>query len=89
MKSEQELKSRQVPTRMTQDQYKEIKQKADDRNQSVSAYVVEAAVHGDEHLTPLQRMQIHNLFLEAADALEATNPELASKLRKGGDEVWQ
>ena len=55
----------------------------------MSAYVVEAAVHGNEHLTPLQRMQMHNLFLEAADALEATNPELASKLRKGGDEVWQ
>lgn len=89
MKSEQELKSRQVPTRMTQDQYKEIKQKADDRNQSVSAYVVEAAVHEDNRITPPMIMQLQSDFNEAAAALESVNPQLAERLRRKGDSLWQ
>ena len=89
MKSEQELKSRQVPTRMTQDQYKEIKQKATNRNQSVSAYVVEAAVHEDNRITPPMIMQLQSDFNEAAAALEPVNPQLAERLRRKGDSLWQ
>lgn len=52
MKSEEEKKSRHVRIRMTQNQYKQVKEKADEQNMTVSAYVVEAAVHGDNHITP-------------------------------------
>ena len=72
MKSEEEKKTRHVRTRMTQNQYKQVKEKADQRNQTVSAYVVEAAVHGDNHITPPMIMQLQNDFNEAADLAAIT-----------------
>ena len=89
MKAEEEKKSRQVPTRMTQEQYKGIKEKAAERNQSVSAYVVEAAVHEDNRITPPMIMQLQSDFNEAAAALESVNPQLAERLRRKGDSLWQ
>lgn len=89
MKSEEEKKSKSVPTKMTQDQYKVIKQKAGNRSMSVSAFMVEAAVHGDKHITPLHVMRLQNRFNEAADACEAVNPQLAAELRREGDALWQ
>ena len=89
MKSEEEKKTRHVRTRMTQNQYKQVKEKADQRNQTVSAYVVEAAVHGDNHITPPMIMLLQNDFNEAADALEPVNPKLAKKIRRKGDSLWQ
>ena len=61
MKSENEKKTRRVPTRMTQAQYKIIRQKALDRNMSVSAFVVEAAAHSDNKITIPQLIRIQNL----------------------------
>jgi len=49
MKSEEEKKTRQLRTRMTQNQYKQVKEKADEQNMTVSAYVVEAAVHSSHY----------------------------------------
>lgn len=89
MKSEEEKKSRHVRIRMAQNQYKLVKEKADKRNQTVSAYVVEAAVHGDNHITPPMIMQLQSDFYEAAAALESANPKLAKKMRRKGDSLWQ
>ena len=89
MKSEEDKKSRPVRIRMTQDQYKHVKEKADEQNLTFSAYVVKAAVHGDNHITPSMIMQLQTDFNEAADALEPVNPELASKMRRKGDSLWQ
>lgn len=89
MKSENEKKTRRVPTRMTQAQYKIIRQKALDRNMSVSAFVVEAAVHDDKRITPLQIMHLQNLINKAADACESENPTLALELRREGDAQWK
>lgn len=89
MKSEEEKKTRHLRTRMTQNQYKQVKEKADEQNMTVSAYVVEAAVHGDNHITPSMIMQLQTDFNEAANALEPVNPELAMKIRRKGDELWQ
>ena len=51
MKSEEEKKTRRVPTRMTQAEYTQIRKKAEKRGMSVSAFVVEAAVHSDNRIT--------------------------------------
>ena len=89
MKSEEEKKTRHLRTRMTQNQYKQVKEKADEQNMTVSAYVVEAAVHGDNHITPSMIMQLQTDFNEAADVLEPVNPKLAKKIRRKGDALWQ
>ena len=74
---------------MTQAEYKQIKQKAEKRGMSVSAYVVDAAVHDDKRITPLQIMQLQNLINKAANACESNNPELARELRREGDAQWK
>ena len=89
MKSEEEKKTRRVPTRMTQAEYTQIQKKADKRGMSVSAFVVESAVHDDKRITPLQIMQLQNLINKAADACESNNPELARELRREGDAQWK
>ena len=89
MKSEEEKKTRRVPTRMTQAEYKQIRQKAEKRGMSVSAFVVEAAVHSDNRITPLQIMHLQNLINKASDACESNNPELARELRREGDATWK
>ncbi len=89
MKSEEDKKSRPVRIRMTQDQYKHVKEKADEQNLTFSAYVVEAAVQGNNYVIAEKIMQLLNDFSEAADALESVNPELASKMRRKGYSVWQ
>lgn len=89
MKSEEEKKSRPVRIRMTQSQYKQVKEKADEQNLKFSAYVVEAAVQGNNYVIAEKIMQLLNDFSEAADALEPVNPELASKMRRKGDSLWQ
>lgn len=89
MKSEEDKKSRPVRIRMTQDQYKHVKEKADEQNLTFSAYVVEAAVRGEDHVTAEKIMQLQRDFNEAADALEPVNPELAAKMRRKGDSLWQ
>ena len=50
MKSEEDKKSRPVRIRMTQDQYKHVKEKADEQNLTFSAYVVEAVVKGNNYV---------------------------------------
>ena len=88
MKSPDEKKTRRVPTRMTQEQYENIKQKAKDRNMSVSAYVVDAAVHSDKFLTLPQLLHIQNLANMVAGACELTNPELAARIREEVSALW-
>ena len=99
MKSEEDKKSRPVRIRMTQDQYKHVKEKADEQNLTFSAYVVEAVVRtkcstgyilkGNNYVIAEKIIQLHNDFCEATDALEPVNPELASKMRRKGDSLWQ
>ena len=89
MKSEEDKKSRPVRIRMTQDQYKHVKEKADEQNLTFSAYVVEAVVKGNNYVIAEKIMQLLNDFSEAADALEPVNPELASKMRRKGYSLWQ
>lgn len=89
MKSEEDKKSRPVRIRMTQDQYKHVKEKADEQNLTFSAYVVEAVVKGNNYVIAEKIIQLHNDFCEAADALEPVHPELASKMRRKGDSLWQ
>ena len=89
MKSEEDKKSRPVRIRMTQDQYKHVKEKVDEQNLTFSAYVVEAVVKGNNYVIAEKIIQLHNDFCEATDALEPVNPELASKMRRKGDSLWQ
>ncbi len=89
MKDPKEKKTRMVPTRMTQAQYEEVRNKAKERNMSVSSFVVDAATHNDQKINPHQLLQIQNLINLAADACEQTNPILARELREGGDDLWQ
>ena len=89
MKSESEKKLRRVSTRMTEDQYRQISQKAKSSCTSVSAFMVNAAAHGNNKFTPLTAMELQVYFIEAADACEAIDPELAEQLRREGDAVWE
>ena len=89
MKSPDEKKTRLVSTRMTQTQYEDVRDKAKKRNMRISSFIVDSAVHSDKQLNPHQVMQIHNLMFQAADACEATQPELAKQIRKEADALWQ
>ena len=89
MKSEAEKKLRRVSTRMTEEQYRQIKQKASDSFMSVSGFMVNAATHGRNQLTPMTAMELQIYFNEAADALEMIDPELSEQLRSEGDAVWK
>ena len=88
MKSPEEKKTRSVPTRMTQGQYKAIKQMADERNMSVSSFMVTAAEHSEQQLTPHQLLQLQELVNMAAEACRNENPELAAKIEEEGDALW-
>lgn len=88
MKSPEDRKDRLVPTRMTKQQYKQVKEKANERNMSVSAYVVEAAVHGNTQINPHIIAQIRDRMYHAADVCDSANPELAGEIRKEADELW-
>ena len=88
MKSPEEKKTRSVPTRMTQGQYKAIKQMADERNMSVSSFMVTAAKHSEQQLTPHQLLQLQELVNMAAEACRNENPELAAKIEAEGDALW-
>ena len=89
MKSEEEKKSRHVRIRMTQNQYKQVKEKADEKNLKFSAYVVEAVVCEDNRITPPVINDLRQDFKDAADALESVDPKLAERLRRRGDSLWQ
>ena len=88
MKHPDEKKTRRVPTRMTQGQYETIREKAKSRNMSVSAYVVDAAVHSDKSMSLPQLLRIQNLVNMAADACEKTHPGLASEIREEMFALW-
>ncbi len=89
MKSSDEKKTRQVPTRMTQAQYETIRDKAKERNMRISSFMVDLAVHSDNRFNPHQVMKLQNLANMAAEACEETNPELADRIRKEADALWQ
>ena len=88
MKSQEEKKTRRVPTRMTQGQYETIKAKAKARNMSVSAFIVDSAAHVDNNLSMPQLLQIQNLANLAADACEITNPGIATEIREEVSKLW-
>ena len=89
MKSPEERKTRPVPTRMTQAQYEKIKQQADERNMSVSAFMVFSAVHNDAALTPQQTAQLHDLASRISQACDKIDPKLAAELREEADGLWR
>ena len=89
MKSPDEKKIRQVPTRMTQAQFETIRDRAKERNMKISSFMVDAAVHSDHQFNPLQIMKIQNLVNLLADACEEKNPELVAQIRKEADALWQ
>ena len=88
MKSPEEKKSRRVPTRMTQREYDAVEKQAKERHMSVSAFVVDSAVHHDNPINPLQIMRIQNLANLAADACEASDPQTAYRIRKEAAALW-
>ena len=89
MKSEEEKKTRRVPTRMTQGEYQVIREKAKSRKMSVSAYVVDSAVHSDNHLDLPTLIRIQNLANMAADACEKLNLGIAAEIREEVSALWQ
>ena len=89
MKQPEDKKTRLVSTRMTKAQYESVKNKSRERNMSVSSSVVNAAVHSNNHVNPHQIMKLQNLANMAADACETTQPELAERIRKEADALWQ
>jgi uncharacterized protein (DUF1778 family) len=89
MKSPEERKTRPVPTRMTQAQYEKIKQQADERNMSVSAFMVFSSEHADATLTPQKIAQLHDFATRISEACTKIDPQLARELREGADGLWQ
>ena len=88
MKSPEEKKNRQVPTRMTMLQYEIIRRKAKQRDMAISSFMVDAAVHGDKQINPYQLMQIQNWANMAADACQASDPQMAQQIRKEANNLW-
>ena len=89
MKSPEERKTRPVPTRMTHAQYEKIKQQADERNMSVSSFMVTSSEHADASLTPQQVAQLHDLAFRISKACDKIDPELAAELREEADGLWR
>ena len=88
MKSQEEKKTRRVPTRMTQGQYDRIRKKAEERNMSVSAFIVETASHSEQAALIPSLLRIQNLVNLAAGACEDTSPGIAAEIRKEAAELW-
>lgn len=88
MKSLEEQKTRRVSTRMTQAQYDEIEKKAEERNMSVSAFMVDASAHNDNQITLPQLLKIQNLANQAAESLMDSDPQTAAEIQKEVAELW-
>ncbi len=88
MKAEEDKKDRRVSTRMTQNQYDDIQKRASEREMSISAYIVDAAAHVDNHFTLFHLLKLQNLVNLAARECEKTNRELASEIRERMKQLW-
>lgn len=88
MKSKEEQKTRRVSTRMTQEQFVCIAEKAEKRNMSVSAFMVDSAAHNDNQMTLSQLIRIQNLANLVSAKCEKSNPETAVEIQKEVEALW-
>lgn len=88
MRKASEQKTRSTSIRMTNDQYAIIEQNAKAKGMSVSAYLVDAAVHPAETLTPSIMASVQTLVNEACDTCRFYHPKDADRLAKEANELW-
>ncbi len=88
MRKASEQKTRSTSIRMTNDQYAIIEQRAKEQGVSVSAYLVNAAVHPAASLTPGIMAKVQTLVNDACDACRCSNPKEAERLAKEANELW-
>ena len=88
MKSPEEKKTSRVSLKMTPRQYDLFQRKAEERNMSVSAYVVDAAEHCDNQIIIPLLIRVQNLANMVADACEESDPTTATEIQKEVAALW-
>lgn len=73
---------------MTEDVHAAIQQKAEQRQMSVSSYMVDAAIHNHETKLLKYLISFQTQFNHSIQLLKMHMPEEAVKLEKEMDELW-
>lgn len=83
-----ERKGKVTSIRMSEQQYEDIKRKADNNNQSVSTFMVNVASNKMPGLTPAVLAQMQNLLNEACKMAERNEPDQVNRLQKEMNRIW-
>ena len=87
MRKESEKKNRLTSVRMTENQYALIEKQAKEKSMSISAYMIEAAVHSG-NTSPRQLVRMQNLVNQAYEIIKSEDPKLAEQMREEAAEIW-
>ncbi len=87
MRKESEKKNRLTSVRMTEDQYSLIEKQAKEKCMSISAYMIEAAVHSG-NTSPRQLVCMQNLVNQAYEIIKSEDPKLAEQMKEEAAEIW-
>lgn len=74
--------------RFSQNEREFIQKKASEKGVSASAFVRECVMHGDEALTPYQKMKLQNVVNTAYEVIKDSDPEKAHAMLQEVQGIW-
>ena len=66
-----------------------ISEKAAAKGMKMTTYIVDAAVHGSDGITPKDMVQIQNVVMKAVELANEVNPAAAQNLKSEVNDLWQ
>ena len=88
MRKESEKKTKVTSLRMTEEQYLAIQEMADEKEMSISSYIVDSAIHSQKSVTPDIMVKIQKLVNTACRAVEKLAPDKAEKMETEAKKLW-
>jgi len=66
-----------------------IEQKAAAKGMKMTAFIVDAAVHGSDGIRPKDMVQIQNIVMQAVELVKDVDPAAAQNLKSEVNALWQ